>query len=224
MYKPKEHSLFGQRILLLPDRALFWRKKRLLIVADPHFGKGQVFRDGGVAVPSGTTVGDLNRLSYLIDHFQPGRLLFLGDLIHDRIHRSAEFNRLIEQWRHRHKNVQLMLVTGNHDRRCGEATSYFDFDQTAAKILFDPFVFSHKPKIDSLFYVIAGHLHPSVTVTGKGRQKENLPCFCFGPQAALLPAFGSFTGNQVIRPTSDDRIYVVAGDEVLEVQNNSLSK
>jgi len=62
-----------------------------------------------------------------------------------------------------------------------------------------------------------------VTVTGKGRLKETLPCFCFGPRAALLPAFGSFTGNQVIRPTSEDRIYVVAGDEVIEMQNSILT-
>ncbi len=71
---------------------------------------------------------------------------------------------------------------------------------------------------DGSFYGIAGHLHPAVTVTGKGRLKETLPCFCFGPRAAILPAFGSFTGTQLIRPTSEDRIYVVAGDEVVEMQ------
>ncbi len=85
--------------------------------------------------------------------------------------------------------------------------------------ILDPFAFTHKPKQDSSFYGIAGHLHPAVTLSGKGRLKETLPCFCFGPRAALLPAFGSFTGNQVIRPTFEDRIYVVAGDEVIEMQN-----
>jgi hypothetical protein len=33
----------------------------------------------------------------------------------------------------------------------------------------------------------------------------------------MLPAFGSFTGTQVIRPATEDRIYVVAGDEVIEM-------
>jgi hypothetical protein len=33
----------------------------------------------------------------------------------------------------------------------------------------------------------------------------------------LLPAFGSFTGNQVIRPDPEERVYVVAGNEVVEI-------
>lgn len=72
-------------------------------------------------------------------------------------------------------------------------------------------------QIDSPCYGFAGHLHPAVTITGKGRMKENLPCFCFGPRMALMPAFGGFTGNQVIRPTIDDRVYVIAGNEVIEM-------
>ena len=218
MDKFKEYLLLDQHLILLPDRALFWREKEVLIVADPHFGKAQIFRDRGIPIPGGTTAGDLKRLSYLIDQFHLGRLLFLGDLMHGRIDNSVEFNRLIDQWRRHHQNVQFLLSTGNHDLRSGESPAQFRFDQVAAEIILDPFVFTHKPKCDSSFYAVAGHLHPAVTVSGKGHMKETLPCFCFGTRTALLPAFGSFTGNQVIRPTIDDRIFVIAGDEVLEMQ------
>ena len=219
MSKREEQSLLGQNIVLLPDRALFWREEKLLIVADPHFGKAQIFRDKGIPIPGGTTAGDLKRLSSLMNLLYPDRLLFLGDLVHGRIENHAEFNRLIDQWRRAYKDVQFLLVTGNHDLRSGEPPVQFQFAQVAAEIILDPFAFTHKPKQDSSFYGIAGHLHPAVTITGKGRLRETLPCFCFGPRAALLPAFGSFTGNQVIHPTSEDRIYVVAGDEVIEMQN-----
>ena len=47
--------------------------------------------------------------------------------------------------------------------------------------------------------------------------KETLPCFCFGRRGALLPAFGIFTGHRVIRPARQDRIYVIAGDEVIDM-------
>ena len=94
----------------------------------------------------------------------------------------------------------------------------------AAEIILDPFVFTHKPKQDSSFYGFAGYLHPAVTVTGKGSLKETLPCFCFGPRAALLPAFGSFTGNQVIHPTRDEQIFIIAGDEGIEMQNGKTSE
>ena len=105
-----------------------------------------------------------------------------------------------------------------------EGITTAEIDQVAEKIILEPFVFTHKPELDSSLYGIAGHLHPAVTVTGKGGLKETLPCFCFGPRTALLPAFGSFTGNQVIHPTVDDRIYVIAGDEVIEMQKATTSK
>ena len=43
MSKHKQQYLLGQHLILIPDRALFWREEKLLIVADPHFGKGQTF-------------------------------------------------------------------------------------------------------------------------------------------------------------------------------------
>jgi DNA ligase-associated metallophosphoesterase len=219
MLKTQENFLFDQHLILHPERALFWKDKNLLIVADPHFGKAQIFRSNGIPVPKGTTAGDLDRLSHLIDQLQPTSLLFLGDLIHDRIDNYLEFSRLLDQWRRRHNNVQLYLVTGNHDRFSKKSLAYFRFDQVAAEISMNPFVFTHKPKLGNAFYGIAGHLHPAVYLKGKGHLKENLPCFCFGTRNALLPAFGSFTGKHVIQPTRDDKIFVIAGDEVLEMRN-----
>ena len=216
MSTTKEKYLLGQHLVLLSNRALFWKEEKLLIVADPHFGKAQIFRDKGIPIPKGTTAGDLNRLSYLIGQFQPTGLLFLGDLVHGRVNNTLRFNRMIAQWRRRHSGVQFTLVTGNHDLQSGGPPVQFGFDQVAAKIILDPFIFTHKPIPDNRFYGIAGHLHPAVTVTGKGGLKETLPCFCFQPQSALLPAFGVFTGNQVIRPSPDDRIYIIAEDEVIE--------
>ena len=206
-------------MMLLPDRALFWKEKKLLIVADPHFGKAQIFRDKGIPIPGGTTADDLTRLSCLMDHFNAHMLLFLGDLIHGKIANPSDFNRLVDQWRQRHKQVEFLLSTGNHDLRSGNLANRFRFDYVAPEIKLDPFVFSHKPRFDRLFYGFAGHLHPAVTITGNGGLRETLPCFCFGPNAAMLPAFGSFTGIQVIRPGSKDHIYVVAGDEVVEMEN-----
>jgi DNA ligase-associated metallophosphoesterase len=219
MVKVKEKSLLEQHLILLPERALFWKEEKLLVVADPHFGKAQIFRDSGIPIPGGTTAGDLKRLSSLIFRLQPNGLLFLGDVIHGRTDNPGAFNRLIDRWRKRHKDVQLLLVTGNHDTRPGALPPQFRFDQVVAEIIRKPFIFRHKSKSDRSLYGIAAHVHPAITLTGKGRLKETLPCFCFGTRAALLPAFGSFTGNQVIRPTRDDRIYVIAGDEVLETQN-----
>lgn len=219
MPKYKTKSLLGQHLTLFPDRTLFWQEKKLLVVADPHFGKALTFREYGIPIPEGTTADDLKRLSYRMDQLQPRKLLFLGDLVHGRIENQNNIGQLVDQWRRSHKEVELLLTPGNHDLRSGDLPAQFRFDQVATEIILDSFIFTHKPRSDSSFYGIAGHLHPAVSLTGKGRLKETLSCFCFGLRAALLPAFGSFTGNQVIRPSPEDRIYVVAGDEVIELQN-----
>jgi len=213
----KAYSLLGQNFMLSADRALFWVEQRLLIAADPHFGKAQTFREKGIAVPRGTTADDLKRLSTLINQFRPQRLLILGDLVHDRIAHPADFNPLIDRWRAKHGDLHFILINGNHDLGSGDPPSEFKIDQVADELLIDPFIFTHQPKIDSPNYGFAGHLHPAVTLTGKGRARETLPCFCFGPRMALMPAFGGFTGKQVISPNTNDHIYVIAGNEVIEM-------
>jgi DNA ligase-associated metallophosphoesterase len=214
---PKKISLLDQTLHLFAERAVLWEEEQLLIVADPHFGKPQIFRDQGIPLPAGTTADDLQRLSLLLKRCNPSRILFLGDLIHGCIDNSQNFDARIRRWRRHHDQTQVFLVTGNHDRCAGQRLPPFQIDRIDAKLALGPFVFSHEPDDDPSLYGIAGHVHPAVTVRGKGRQKETLACFCFGPQGALLPSFGSFTGSQVIRPTPQDDVFVIAGNEVIAI-------
>jgi DNA ligase-associated metallophosphoesterase len=219
MYNGEKLKILGQHMILFADRAVFWREESMLILADPHFGKAQCFRDFGIPVPRGTSDVDLQRLSVLMNLCRPHKLLFLGDLIHGRSANFGALNQSFRQWRLYHSIVRLMLVSGNHDLRAGSPPSEFRFDRIAGRIRMDPFVFTHKPESDGRGYVIAGHVHPAVHIRGEGGLRERLPCFCFGTQTALLPAFGSFTGSQIIHPTPEDRVYVIAGDEVIEMRD-----
>ena len=63
MVKNKQKSLRGQNLILSPERALFWCEEKLLVVADPHFGKAQMFRDKAIPIPGGTTAGDQSTTS-----------------------------------------------------------------------------------------------------------------------------------------------------------------
>jgi metallophosphoesterase superfamily enzyme len=44
-----------------------------------------------------------------------------------------------------------------------------------------------------------------------------LPCFFFTRDYAILPAFGPFTGMADVEPQAGDRVYVVAGAQVVGV-------
>ena len=217
MDKTFEHACRDQRLRLLPERALFWQERKMLVVADPHFGKAQIFRERGIPVPRGTTADDLARLSRLMDVLQPRRLLFLGDLTHGPLEEAAAYDRQIKPWRRRYRDIEILLVSGNHDRRSGMPPAAFRVDRIATTMDEGPFIFSHQPLRSHARYGLAGHLHPAVAMTGRGGLKATLPCFCFGPQGALLPAFGGFTGNHVIRPRPADRVFIVADNAVLEL-------
>ena len=210
-----EHALHGQRLVLLPERALYWREKKMLVVADAHFGKAQLFRERGIPVPQGTTAADLQRLTRLLADLRPATLLFLGDLTHGSMDNHESYERRVAPWRAAHKHVAMALVSGNHDRQSGPPPSSFGFDWVGTVRREDPFVFTHQPQDAAAGYNLAGHLHPAVAMTGRGGLKATLPCFCFSPDQALLPAFGGFTGCQVIRPRSEDRVFVIADNTVI---------
>jgi metallophosphoesterase superfamily enzyme len=65
-------------------------------------------------------------------------------------------------------------------------------------------------------YLVSGHIHPGVSLTGAARQHLRLPCFVIGTTRAILPAFGQFTGNGRFPAQAGDRVFVVAGKSVME--------
>lgn len=207
----------GESLLLLAERAVYWERAGALLVADPHFGKAAAFRAGGVPVPRGTTTENLRRLDAAIARTGAGRVVFLGDFLHAREGRAPETVRVLEEWRASHASMDMLLVRGNHDARAGDPPRELAIRCDNAPVLEAPFVFAHHPTTSADGYVLCGHIHPGVWLHGAGRQFERLSCFWFGARAAVLPAFGEFTGLASVDVVEGDRIWVVAGDEVISV-------
>ena len=59
---------------------------------------------------------------------------------------------------------------------------------------------------------------PTTVLTGPARQRERLPCFKFGRDVSILPAFGEFTGCAEVIAEEGDEVWVVAGDDVLRIR------
>jgi len=208
----------GEELLLLADRAAYWPARATLLVADPHFGKAAAFRFAGLFVPRGTTAAALSRLSLLLMATGAERVVFLGDFLHAREGRHQEMMEAIASWRRSHATVAMTLVRGNHDRRAGDPSPDAGIDVTDGPLVQGPFALTHHPVSVAGSYVLAGHIHPCVTVRGRGRgNRERLACFWFGRDTAVLPAFGEFTGCAEIAPSEGDRVWVVAGSEVIAI-------
>ena len=211
-----EIEVCGDRLVLLPERAVYRPSTRTLLVADPHWGKAAAFRALGVAVPRGTTHEGLARLSALVERTGAGEVVFLGDFFHAREGKAPATLEALGAWRRGHAELPLTLVRGNHDFRAGDPPDDLDIRCVNGPLLAEPFAFAHHPVAAPACYVLAGHVHPCVTLVGRARQRQRFRCFLFGAEVGILPAFGDFTGTAGVDPRPGDRVYLVAGDQVVE--------
>jgi DNA ligase-associated metallophosphoesterase len=206
----------------LCQRAVWWARRRTLIIADVHLGKPAAFRSLGVPVPEGATRADLDRLSMLIDALGAERLVILGDLVHARRGMTPEVLEAVASWRAGNAGLDVLLIRGNHDRSTGEMPASWGLrvrDQVHADEGDGAIGFAHEPEHvpeGEPRAVLCGHLHPAAVLDGPARTIK-APCFWFGRGRAVLPAFGSFTGTLAVRPREGDRVLVVGDGAVVEV-------
>jgi DNA ligase-associated metallophosphoesterase len=207
----------GEPVRLLPERAAFWPRQRVLFVADLHMGKAAAFRASGLGVPEGDLADDLRRLTQAIARVGARRVIFLGDLLHAAQGVTAQVIAQVAAWRRSHADCQFLVVRGNHDRRAGDPPPEWEMDCADEPHLEAPFVLRHAPSPADDGYVLAGHLHPAVRLRGRGGLSARLPCFVVGPQQMILPAFGGFTGAALVRPQAGERIYAIADQAVIPI-------
>ena len=218
-----EVMVAGEELTLFAARAAFWSRRRTLLVADAHFGKAAAFRAGGLPVPRGTTIEALSRMNSLVERTGARRIVFLGVFLHAREGRADETLRTVRTWREINADVEVVLVRGNHDRHAGDPPAELGIQCADSPVVEEPFVFAHHPKPDGRGYVLAGHLHPSVRVSGPARDHERLACFWFGERVGVLPAFGDFTGTADIEAAANDRVIAIVGDDLMAIRTEAPS-
>jgi uncharacterized protein len=195
----------NQQLWLSPERCVFWEDQKTLIVSDAHFGKTGHFRKAGIAVPQAVFTEDLQRLISLLQYFQPAELIFVGDLFHSRENKELDF---FQKWRENFTSLGIHLVRGNHDIL--EASWYTSAGIDLHEGVWErgPFRFIHD--LDLIEdYVISGHIHPGIRISGLGKQSLSFPCFYFGREYAVLPAFSRFTGVALIEPRIGERVFAI---------------
>ncbi|MEO5671497.1 MAG: ligase-associated DNA damage response endonuclease PdeM [Ramlibacter sp.] len=209
-------------VLLHPSGAALLSAQQTLLIADAHFGKAVSFRKLGVPVPTGTTTETLDLLSAAVADTQAKRIVFLGDFLHSKRSHAPGTLGALARWRAGNAALELTLVRGNHDDRAGDPPASLGIRVVDEPLPLGPFALCHHPQAIPGAYVLAGHWHPCISVSGRAFERLRLPCFWFGddtgalPQYAtgVLPAFGSFTGMHRIDPRAGDRIFPIADQTV----------
>jgi DNA ligase-associated metallophosphoesterase len=208
-------TIRGEALVLLPGRAVHWPARRTLVIADAHFGKDDVFRRAGIALPRGPAIADLQRLTQLVDATSAGRLVVLGDFLHGATARGDAFLHAFALWRRSHRALAVQVVAGNHDRR--EQTAKWEglVEWLAPPVVELPFAFAHEPSAHESAYVLAGHVHPVAVLGRGGRFATRVPVFWLRADCLILPSWGSLTGGMRVEPASGDRLYAAAPEKVI---------
>lgn len=178
----------GAAVLALPEGALWIETARAIVVADLHFEKGSAFAKAGQLLPPYDTHATLERLAGLVDRWNPEIVVSLGDAFHDGggPARMDERDRallvgLIS-------SADWVWIEGNHEGKSAETLG----GAAVEELRLGDVVLRHAPT--GAAGEIAGHLHPSARVAGRGRSVRRR-CFATDGQRMVMPAFGAYTGS-----------------------------
>ncbi|MEP1096708.1 MAG: ligase-associated DNA damage response endonuclease PdeM [Cyclobacteriaceae bacterium] len=204
-----EFKICGERLHLLAEKAIFWKKENTIIISDLHLGKAGHFRKHGIPVSGKIHFTDLKILESLLHQHKPAQVILLGDLFHSAKNNEwNDFLRFLEIF----DIVKFILVKGNHD-----IMEEYPAELNMVESLdLPPFNFTHQRESSEL-YNLSGHIHPGFRVRGIAREGLTLPCFYFSSNHGVLPAFGQFTGIKKIKPLEGDKIFGIADDNVMEL-------
>jgi DNA ligase-associated metallophosphoesterase len=216
MLKDFKFSLLGQNLFLHPYKSMYWLERKILLLADIHYGKAAHFRKSGIAIPESIHKQDLERLAFLYESYLPERIIFLGDLFHSQYNETwKKFQFFCE----RVMPYKPELVLGNHDILDKKNYDFLEIHES--NLCIDPFIFTHIPLINQEpggLYNICGHLHPAVKISGSAKQSLALECFYFSKNHGILPAFGSFTGSSLMRGRkSEDEIFAITNQKIIRL-------
>lgn len=219
------------RVELLPGRAAMLPVSRSLLVADLHLGKASTFRKAGLPVPEGSAQRDLERLLGLVEATRATRLLILGDLFHAASGCTTAVLDEFRLFRESIRDVETVLVLGNHDRRVRLPAS-LGLDLVVPELVEGHVRFVHDPRdadepgerngsIDpgarGRRITFCGHLHPRLAIRSPSGGRLTERCFVEHDGCFVLPAFGSFTGTHAVELAAGMRLFAAGLDAVVDV-------
>ncbi len=221
MRNPVPHTIHGNTFWVSPERCLYWEEQNTLIVSDLHFGKTGHFRKEGIAIPQNVYKADLQRLIAQLYLFKADKLFIVGDMTHSRMNRELE---LFLRWRKDFPTLEIKLIRGNHDILAESWYKDAGITVHENRLSSSPFLFLHDPQLrktldkeEQGLYSFTGHVHPGISIKGKGKQFLTFPCFYFAKDHCVLPAFSRFTGTFMVSPEFDETAFAIVENALVKM-------
>ena len=207
----------GLVVDLLPERALFIRAARALVVADLHVGKSESYRRFGVPSTDGIDEESLIRLSRAAMRAEAKVIVVVGDLTHSAEGIGEAERERFAEFRAR-CSLPIRLVEGNHDRGARSLPPEWMIDRVGETFELAGVRFCHDPAEVSATakWTICGHLHPVLSVS-RGVRSVEAPAFVVehARRTVVLPAFSKFSRGVRIEPSEQRGIFPIVEHAVV---------
>ena len=181
----------GELLVIDPRGCLYWPAEKMLIVSDLHLEKGSSFAARHrVFLPPYDTRATISLLGECISHWNPARVLSLGDGFHDDDAGARMTLQDCDLVNSLMAGRDWIWLAGNHDPKPPEnlAGSHC----TALQIGSVNFI--HEPHREFVAGEISGHLHPNAKIRQRGKSIRRR-CLVGDERRLIMPAFGAFTGG-----------------------------
>jgi hypothetical protein len=198
----------GEQMELLPERAIFWPSMELLMIADIGcaFTKKTLIESG---------LDELDHIKSIVAKRSVKRVLLLGDVAPEGRSFDKALLHEIKMWS---QNIRCpfyiafpkpAFITPEEIKGYGVAA-------WADPLIIPPFAFTSEPVELERYFSFSGNTHPQV-VLKKGGERHFYPCFQIKEHQAILPSFTDDVPSQSISWTSEEKIYAIDGDTIINI-------
>lgn len=204
----------------MPERAMFLRAPRALVVADLHIGKSESYRRFGVPSADGIDEESLVRLGRAAMRAGARVVVVVGDLTHHADGIGEREMQLFAEFRER-CGLPIRLVEGNHDRGARTLPPEWMIDRVGEQFELAGVRFRHDPGEGpragaGSAWTVHGHLHPVLSVS-RGPRSVEAPAFVVdrARRSVVLPAFSKFSRGVRYDGRGGEELFAIAEGSVV---------
>ena len=208
----------GERFFFDKSGSIFLENLNTLIFSDLHLGKSLSFANQGNLIPPFDLDETLLNLEYVINKYNPKRLISLGDSFHE--------NSSIQNMKRKHIDIinnlfyktDVTWIEGNHDSNILFKNKLVGSFKNFYKLKNFKFVHSKSEINEVNIFEFSGHYHPKINLKFNGLN-YSYKCFVLTENFCILPSFGTFTGGLDIKSNALQKILPI-NKQIIILGNN----
>lgn len=184
------------------------------MIADIHWDYAESHRRAGNLLPLWGSEATTGRLRRLVRQYEPARMIWLGDSLHQPTDAEAA-----EQFLEEIAPVEAIVIAGNHDRKWKRANRQ--------EFVLGGCFFHHghiARKVEPPLVEVTGHVHPALSWSDGAGLRLKLPALVEGPRRIILPSFSDWSSGTSWHDQlqDDEKLWLISPKKIWPVTRANL--